>query len=465
MVDTQADPLQIRRQKPTNIALIDGGQSMSYGELCREVDHRQRKIDESPLGLMALAFSPTIDSVVTYLSALASRRPLVLLESGSTPASTEWLFRNYDPAIIAGFTEKPDGFKNAQDLYVRIPDTLVTNPCLCLTTSGSTGSPKLVRLSYSSVSLNAQSITLALNIDEGSRAITSLPLNYSYGLSVLNSHLFSGASVVLTAETILSRDFWNLFDIAQCTTFAGVPYSYSLLKRLRFSPTDHPSLQVMTQAGGKLDGATRQYFHQLLDGHKKQFIIMYGQTEATARMSVLPHSDFLQHEDSAGTAIPMGSFRILDEYGEELQPGNEGLIVYQGPNVMDCYVSNIADFDQSPKYHGELITGDRGFLDSDGFLYITGREKRIGKIHGTRINLDEVEDLIRSDGFSCAVTNLDEVLHFFFEKQAQCYFTPKDLAHKFKVHSSAIKIHIIELLPLLSSGKVDYPRLENLISN
>jgi len=464
-VDIQADPLQIRRQKPTNLALIEGGQSISYGELCLEVDRMQRRIDESPPGLMAIAFSPTIDSVVTYLSALASQRPLVLLEPGSTPANTEWLFRSYDPAIITGFTEKPDGFEKAQDLYVRIPDTLVTTPCLCLTTSGSTGSPKLVRLAYSSVSLNAQCISLALDINEGSRAITSLPLNYSYGLSVLNSHLFSGASVVLTTETILSRDFWHLFDVAQCTSFAGVPYSYSLLKRLRFSPDDHPSLQVMTQAGGKLDVTTRQHFHDLLDGYKKQFIIMYGQTEATARMSILPHNDFLGHEDSAGKAIPMGSFKILDELGEDLPPGYEGQIVYQGPNVMDCYVSNVADFDQSPKCHGELFTGDRGFLDTDGFLYITGREKRIGKIHGTRINLDEVEDLIHSDGFICAVTNLDEVLHFFFENQTPCDFTPKDLAQKFKVHSSSIKIHRIASLPLLSSGKVDYPRLEYLISN
>lgn len=456
------DPLQISMQNPRSTALVSNQLSLTYGDLVNQVEKFKQQIDLAPPGLMAIAITPTISSVISYLAAISSNRPLVLLDPESDMTQNAWLFKNYDPAIIYGFEEAPPGFTRLGELFIHPTSKVVSTACLCLTTSGSTGSPKLVRLSHKALTANAQSISIALGIDDSHRAITSLPLNYSYGLSVLNSHLLSGAQIVLTNETIITRGFWSTFDERGCTSFAGVPYSYTLLRRLRFSPSDHPSLKSMTQAGGRLDLDSRKYFYNLLDSHEKQFVIMYGQTEATARMSILQHQDFIGHEESVGKAIPLGKFEILSDNNAKVEFLTEGQIFYSGPNVMDCYVSNSEDFDQASESLSQLNTGDRGYLDEDGFLYITGREKRIGKVYGTRINLDEVEEQIRVDGFSCAVTNMDDELHFFFEKNPSHSYDPVLLAGRFQLHSSVIKIHVIDSLPLLGNGKINYAQLHYL---
>jgi acyl-CoA synthetase (AMP-forming)/AMP-acid ligase II len=129
---------------------------------------------------------------------------------------------------------------------------------------------------------------------------------------------------------------------------------------------------------------------------------------------------------------------------------------------MDCYVSSSDDFDRPAELQGTLKTGDRGYLDEEGFLYITGREKRIGKIHGTRLNLDDIENQMRSEGFMCAVINVADSLHFFFEKNPPHPYDAKSLAGRFQLHSSVVKIDELEALPLLNNGKIDYAALQNL---
>jgi acyl-CoA synthetase (AMP-forming)/AMP-acid ligase II len=420
------------------------------------------KIDQLPPGIMAITLNPTFDSITLYLAALACRRPLIILASGSSGSSNSWLFDDYQPAIVSGIDDPPMGYLSADGFHYNPGAKKSTTTSLCLTTSGSTGSPKLVRLSYEAVSANAMSIAEALDIGKSSRAITSLPLNYSYGLSVLNSHLVAGGQIVLTADTIMSREFWLTFDSSRCTSFAGVPYSYTILKRLRFVPGDHPTLRVMTQAGGKLDIDSCRYFHQILSESGKQFVIMYGQTEATARMTVLQHSDFETHEKSVGKAIPKGLLKIIGDEFRIQERYVEGEVVYQGPNVMDRYVNSSDDFDEPGNIGGILHTGDRGYLDDEGYLYITGRQKRIGKIHGIRINLDEVEGQLRSNGTSCAVINVDDSIHVFVETNGDEHFTPKSIAERFRLHSSTVKLFEVAELPILSNGKIDYFSLQNL---
>jgi acyl-coenzyme A synthetase/AMP-(fatty) acid ligase len=277
-----------------------------------------------------------------------------------------------------------------------------------LPTSGSTGSPKMFRLPPSALAATASAVSADLEIGATYIAPTTLPLHYSYGLSVLNSHLYAGATIVLTNNSVVTREFWRDFDQAACTSFAGVPYTYSMLRRLRFSPSDHPSLHTMTQAGGRLSNELRHHFHGLMSAAGGRFIVMYGQTEATARLAVLAHDDLPGRHEAAGRAISGGRFAIAGPTGETSDADVEGEVIYYGPNVMHGYAENTTDLAAPDQLYGRLETGDRGRLDPDGYLWLTGRDKRIAKVFGTRMSLDDIEAQIAARGHVGAAVSGDD---------------------------------------------------------
>ncbi|MFQ8823505.1 MAG: AMP-binding protein [[Ruminococcus] lactaris] len=209
---------------------------------------------------------------------------------------------------------------------------------LLLTTSGSTGSRSFVRLSYKNLSSNAASIASYLELTRSERPVTTLPMNYTYGLSVINSHALAGAAVLLTEKTVFDREFWEFASAEKATSLAGVPYTYEMLKKLKFMEMELPNLKTMTQAGGKLSVSLHREFAEYAAGHGKRFIVMYGQTEATARMGYLPAGEALNRCGSMGIAIPGGKFRLTGEDGREIkEAGTTGELVYEGKNVMLGY--------------------------------------------------------------------------------------------------------------------------------
>jgi long-chain acyl-CoA synthetase len=177
---------------------------------------------------------------------------------------------------------------------------------LLLSTSGTTGSPKFVRLSESNLVSNAESIARYLELGPGERSMAHLPLHYSYGLSVLNSHLRAGATVVLSRAGLLQPAFWRVMAQERCTSLAGVPYTFSMLTRLRFERMSLPCLRTLTSAGGALDMASVLRYDSLMKGRAGRLFVMYGQTEATARMSYLPPECLPEKAGSVGVAIPGG---------------------------------------------------------------------------------------------------------------------------------------------------------------
>jgi acyl-CoA synthetase (AMP-forming)/AMP-acid ligase II len=331
---------------------------------------------------------------------------------------------------------------------------------LLLPTSGSTGSPKFVRLSRRAVLANADSIAEALDIDDDERAITSLPIHYSYGLSVVNSHLRRGAQVVLTGMNVLEAGYWALIRDLAVTSMAGVPYSYLLLRRLDFEGLGVPSLRTLTQAGGRLDPKLVMYFHSLMTTRGGNFFVMYGQTEATARIAILPSDALPAKRGSVGLAVPGGAIHLLGGDGATLPPGETGEVVYAGPNVMLGYAEGPDDLALGDVQGGRLSTGDLGHCDSDGYLFITGRTKRIAKAFGYRISLDEIEAVLATRG-TLAVTCIDEKVVVHCEgwtpqamAEAKAY-----IARLMRLHQSAFDFRSIEQLPALPSGKVDYRKL------
>ena len=329
------------------------------------------------------------------------------------------------------------------------------NLSLLLSTSGSTGSPKLIRLSASNLLANAKSISEYLTISREDRPITSLPFHYSYGLSVINSHLILGAKILMTNFSIARKEFWEFFRKNDATSFAGVPYSYEILDRIRFYKMDIPSLKTMTQAGGRLNTNLVKKFSDFCQSTNRKFFVMYGQTEATARISYLKPEMIDSKLGSIGKSIPQGELSI----GYSDNKSEQGELVYRGPNVCLGYANSWSDLANGDENKGKLRTGDLARVDDDGYFFITGRKKRFIKLFGNRINLDSVEQLAEELFGTCACTGDDQKLIIHHCSNSELEEKLKLLSLKLSIHISAIAECQYEELPLGGNGKIDYSSL------
>ena len=343
------------------------------------------------------------------------------------------------------------------------PFPLHADLALLMTTSGSTGSPKLVRQSYENLKANTESIVQYLDLHEDERAVTNLPLHYVYGLSVLNTHLAVGASVVVTEKTLFDRAFWQLVQEKKVTNLSGVPYTYAMLKRLRFFRMDLPALRTLTQAGGKLDPELHSEFAAYADVHGKKFVVMYGAAEATARMGYLPPQDALEKVGAMGIAIPGGRFALIDEAGKEITDTDTvGELVYYGANVTLGYAESGADLARGDERHGRYETGDLARRDADGYYTIVGRKRRFLKMFGKRTNLQEVEHILRQrfGEVEVACAGIDDNLYIFVTQEQ---FVPEIvpfLSGKLGLHHSALTVRCLAEIPKNASGKTVYRELE-----
>jgi len=377
------------------VALVCGVSrvAVSYGELAGLVEHFAERM-LSPSGPRALGFIVAcndVSTVVGYLGAIRAGHALALLPATLNAGQMAYLLERYRPdwlllpagqAVPAAYSALAgEGGVLCRRL---VPDPGLLHPelALLLSTSGSTGSPKMVRLSAAAVAANAQAIAEYLAIGPEERAITTLPISYAYGLSVLNSHLHAGATVLLTDEPVLGRPFWDFCRDRQATSLAGVSYTYQMLRRLRLDRMDLPALRTLTQAGGALDAATKAEFLQMAEARDWRFFCMYGQTEAVARIAYVPAERLSGKLDAIGIAIPGGALSLAPETGE---------LIYRGPNVMMGYAEGRADLARGDDLGGVLHTGDLASVDADGYFSLYGRLKRIAKVFGHRLNLDEIE--------------------------------------------------------------------------
>lgn len=334
---------------------------------------------------------------------------------------------------------------------------------LLLTTSGSTGSPKLVRQTYSNIEANAKAISIYLELDETERPITMLPMNYTYGLSVINSHLLVGATILMTEESYAQKRFWQFFKEQKATSMVGVPFTYEILKKLHFFRMDLPSLRYMTQAGGKLLPELHKEYAEFAQDKKIRFYVMYGQTEATARMSYLPYEKSLEKYGSMGIAIPGGKFKLIDIDGKEItEPEKVGELVYEGPNVTLGYAECKSDLAKGDEWNGVLITGDMAKRDKDGFYYIVGRKKRFLKIYGNRVNLDECERMIQTqfEGMECACVGEDDHMRIYVTYEDKASEVSDFIVEKTGLNFKAFEVIYINEIPKNDSGKKQYKELK-----
>ncbi len=372
------------------VALITPTGQLSYRELAERVAATAERL--GPVRrLVLLAGANQADALITYLAALSAGHP-VLLVPGDNESTLRSLTEAYSPDVVA----RPDA-RGTWTLDERHPESAhVFHPdlALLLSTSGSTGSPKLVRLSHENVQSNAESIAAYLDITDTDRAATTLPMHYCYGLSVLHSHLLRGAGLVLTERSVSEAAFWEEFRAGRGTSLAGVPYTSDLLDRVGFERMELPHLRRVTQAGGRLAPQRVARYAELGRRSGWQLFVMYGQTEATARMAYLPPHLAAERPEAVGVPIPGGSFRLRPVDGHGPDPGE---LVYSGPNVMLGYAESPADLALGRTVE-ELHTGDLARRASDGLYEIVGRRSRFAKILGLRVDPQRVESHLEQPG-------------------------------------------------------------------
>jgi acyl-CoA synthetase (AMP-forming)/AMP-acid ligase II len=455
-------------------AIIDpvSGASLSTGDLLDEGSEILAPLDRRRDLLFLLARNDRF-TVATYAAGLLDGHAVALVDGQAPTALTASIAMAYGPRWIAG----PPGLAGelatagvpidetraaGAGEVVRTgyqPPLLHPDLAVLLTTSGTTGSRKLVRLSAANVASNAASIVEYLGLTPDERPITSLPLHYSFGLSVLNSHWMSGAAVVLSADSVLQPSFWEAVRTTGATSLAGVPFTYQMLERIGFRTMDVPSIRTLQQAGGALDRRLAQLYGEHMAACGGRFFVMYGQTEATARIAYVPPDRLAEKIGSAGIAIPNGRISIEGADGEDV-----GEVVYEGPNVMLGYASERADLAVGDELGGVLRTGDLGFQDGEGYLFLVGRSKRIAKVFGLRVNLDEVEATLKEHG-PVAVVGTDDAIWAFcgFGTEESLRQTASEMARGYRLHPSAIHLQRVEMIPTTGSGKTDYREVERWI--
>lgn len=396
------DDLRLYGSSP---ALVDEhGRCLSYDELADAVDNFIADVGPGRR-LMLLAAVNDIDAIIAYLAALKARIPVIVTDAeGARPGSR--IRESFSPELI--YSRDKAGWRLERLGEGRGGDNLHPDLALMLSTSGSTGSPRLVRLSRGAVDANARSIRAYLAIGPGQRAITSLPIFYSYGLSVVNSHLASGACVLVTSRSVTDAGFWAFLREAGATSMAGVPYTYEMLERLGFRDDPPPTLECLTQAGGRMAPDMLREYAKWAQAHGRRFFAMYGQTEATARIAYLPPEMAARHCDCIGVAIPGGDISLRDENGRTIvDAGETGELVYSGPNVMMGYAKTRGDLARGPELSA-LSTGDLAERTPEGLFRIVGRKSRFSKIGGKRIGHDDLEALLARWDTPAIVTGNEE---------------------------------------------------------
>lgn len=401
-----------------------------------------------------------LPAIETLLNFYQSRFTIALLGQGTNTDFKENLeakytpYYIYDPSrhVIEGYTAV-----NASDsitLFRRNENSIYpihSKIKLLLSTSGTTGSPKFVRLSVENLVQNAKSILDYLPIKSDDVVPLNVPVHSVYGMSIFHTNCIKAHQIVCTDKDVFQKEFWSDLKHYGYSTLGGVPYFYEMLNSIGFFKKDHPSLRYFTHGGGLLSHKLIEIISEYNERFGKQFFAQYGQTEASGRMSYLPPKDLLRKASSIGKAIKNGRFEIDNETSE---------LIYYGPNIFGGYAERRADlqfYDQEEKLH----TGDQARVDAEGYYYITGRLKRIVKLFGTRINLDEIELLLKNtlggQTFICLNIHDKHLAVLYTDETVNKEVIVNVLKAKLSLHSSSLKVIYLDTVPLTANGKVNYP--------
>lgn len=462
-------------------ALVVDDEELSYTWLVGAMGGLSAHLVRGEAGaLVTIVGDRCLPALLTYLAALDTGVTVAWLSAGLSPAALTEHIAAFRPdyvvaqaPVLAALGQADPAYRHERwsaaggrietDVLVRAAgrDEEETAPtALLLSTSGSTGGPRQVRLSRNAIEANAAAIAQALRLHDGVRASTSLPLHYTYGLSVVNSTLTAGGCVVLTGHSPTGLAFWHQVARQAVTHVACVPFHLETILVRRPALLNTPPVRLVTVAGGALAPALAVAAARLLAQTQAGLSLMYGMTEATARISVLPPEDVPTHADSAGVPVPGTRVEIEDEHGVALPEGDVGRVVVHGPGVMLGYATDRADLAAPDACRGVVRTGDRGCLRG-GYIYLRGRGDRVVKLAGQRVELDELERFYLDLGPAAAVAVPTGRAAVFVEGVTSERLRQRhvEVCRRLHVTTGTIIARASAQLPRLSNGKIDYEAL------
>ena len=381
----------------------------SYDQVLKKAEYINSKIKNK--SLILIVASNNVDSIIGYISFIRSNNITILLDKSFKPEYIKKIIKKYKPNYLFVPKKEFDEFAaNYEILSLKYYNLIRTKyerhkkinlkNSLLLSTSGTTQNPKFVRLSNLNLSDNTNKIIKYLKIDSNHTTMTTMPMAYSYGLSIINTHIAAGSKIILNTKTVFDKEFWNKIKNNKVTSFGGVPQLYDQIKKLKFEKMQLPYLKYLTQAGGKLDENSLKYFFSACKTKKIKFFVMYGQTEAGPRMSYLDWNKLSSKSGSIGKALKGSNFKLIDRNNRYINnPQSVGELVYFGKNVSLGYAKNLKDLSRADDNKGKLYTGDLAYKDKDGYFYIVGRKNRISKIFGIRIDLDDIELYLKKNHY------------------------------------------------------------------
>ncbi|MGN5456826.1 MAG: AMP-binding protein [Candidatus Kurthia intestinigallinarum] len=442
-------------QPSEKIAVQKATAAYTYEQLAEDVAQIVAMLETPKKVVVGIICRNDYKTIVHYVAALQAGHAVMLINDDLAVAMLENIVTHYEPAFLLGATMH-DAYEEITEQFFKKRQqptySVHKDLALLLSTSGTTGSPKYVRLSYKNIQANTESIVDYLELDEHERPVINLPLSYSYGISIVNSHLQVGATLLLTSKSVKLPSFWYFVNEFKGTSIAGVPFTYQLLNRLGFLDMELPSLKTLTQAGGHLDVYLVDKFNQYAIATNRKFYVMYGQTEAAPRIAYVPYERLADKLGTIGIPVPGGRFELADT----------GELYYYGDNVMMGYATEARDLANGDEYDGCLPTGDLATIDEEGYATLIGRMKSFIKIKGLRINLHDVEKTVaKKFGVTVACVGNDQQLVAVIE-HGDASRVKRFLCQLYNLHANYVQVESVEELPHLHTGKVDYKSMKQL---
>jgi len=444
----------------SQIFIIDGNDTYSFDEIFDLSDNIYLNIPKG--SLVVIESDRDLGTVCAYIGALRNKVIPLLIDSNTNNDSVTGIVDSYQAEFVispntrnfSGYEETKVGF--GKKLYSRVAPVSIRahkDLCMLLPTSGSTGEAKCVRTSRDNLLLATQSITRYLDMDNSRVSISSLPLHYTYGLSVLNCALESRSQFVLIDNSWIDREFWDSVEKFRVTDLSGVPFMFQTLRRIKLSDAVLSNLKCVNQAGGKLEPSITEYFINYFSSRGVRYFTMYGATEASPRISYVPYEKSLEKLGSVGVPIDIG--RLVTDSNDGV---SEGELIYKGPNVCLGYAYSREDLALGDENKQVLHTGDIGFIDEDGYATIVGRKKRFVKVFGMSVNLDTVESTVRTIVEDSAVVGKDDKILVLITSD-DVNLVKQKILESVTFSNLGLKVKKIPEIYLNSSGKPDYPRL------